>query len=277
MRIGVRAHDFGRHHPQRIAQILTGAGYNAAQIVMPKVFEGIENYRDITTEQLEEIREVFSQTDLQISVLGCYMDLSSQNEQTRMEAVENVRRCLRYAKILGAVAVASETSYAHLTEMEKSARRPIMLESIREIICCAEEEGVDFAIEPVEWHPLDSIAQVENVLDAVNYSERLKVLFDAANVITPQEIGKQDAVWLAWLNAFGDRIIALHVKDFVWDENGAYSPKVLGEGLMDYSVISRWLQNGHAALPLLREETIHEYAEDDLRFLRRMVMAGEVG
>lgn len=270
MRIGVRAHDFGRHSPKQLAQILTDAGYNAAQIVMPKVFDGIENYRDITHTQLSEIREALHEADLQISVLGCYMDLSHPDESIRMEAIENIKRCLSYAKELGAVAVASETSYEHLSKEEKRVRRQDMIDSIQRIVCCAEEECIDFAIEPVEWHPLDSIEEVQAVLRAVNYSSRLKVLFDAANVITPSEVEKQDEVWKAWLTAFGDRMIALHIKDFVWDEKGVYCPTALGAGVMDYSVISQWIQTKPDGMPLIREETIHECALEDLAYLKKL-------
>lgn len=273
MRIGVRAHDFGKHTPARLAQILKDAGYNAAQLVLPKAIEGIDNYRDITPDQLDEIRAAFDAADIQISVLGCYMDLSNPDDTARMEAIENVRLVLGYAKKLGAVTVASETSYDHLTAEEKAARTPAMLDSIKRIVHHAEEECVDFAIEPVEWHPLYKIEIVQEVLKAAGYSPRLRILFDAANVITPDAIAQQSAVWEAWLDAFGDRIVALHIKDFIWDEAGAYQPLPLGDGLMDYSIIEEWLTNGRAETPLLREETIHACKADDLAFLMKMVTA----
>ena len=41
MKIGVRAHDHGRMEIEELAKLLKAEGYQAAQLVLPKVFTGI--------------------------------------------------------------------------------------------------------------------------------------------------------------------------------------------------------------------------------------------
>lgn len=56
MKIGVRAHDFGRREIGEMAGLLHDEEYEAAQLALPKAFMGIESYDDITPEKLEQIR-----------------------------------------------------------------------------------------------------------------------------------------------------------------------------------------------------------------------------
>ena len=76
MKIGCRAHDYGKHPAQELALILHNAGYQAAQVAVPKAIEGINDYQHISPEQLETLRSGFAAHDVEISVLGCYQDLS---------------------------------------------------------------------------------------------------------------------------------------------------------------------------------------------------------
>ena len=56
MKIGVRAHDYGKMEIEKAAETLHNEGYQAAQLALPKVFAGIDSYEDITENHLERIR-----------------------------------------------------------------------------------------------------------------------------------------------------------------------------------------------------------------------------
>ena len=81
MKIGCRAHDYGKHPAQELALILHNAGYQAAQVAVPKAIEGINDYQHISPEQLETLRSGFAAHDVEISVLGCYQDLSDPDAE----------------------------------------------------------------------------------------------------------------------------------------------------------------------------------------------------
>mgnify|MGYP000667952998 CR=1 FL=1 len=44
MKIGVRAHDYGKHSIEGLASLLREEGYDGAQLALPKVFEEIDSY-----------------------------------------------------------------------------------------------------------------------------------------------------------------------------------------------------------------------------------------
>ena len=78
MKIGVRAHDYGKRDIEELAALLHDEDYNAAQLALPKAFMGIDRYEDITMGHIEKIREAFARNMVEIPVFGCYMDHSRE-------------------------------------------------------------------------------------------------------------------------------------------------------------------------------------------------------
>lgn len=240
MKIGVRAHDYGRHTAPELAALLKNEGYETVQLAIPRAIVGIESYEDITEALCEEIREAFEKQGVEIAVMGCYMDLGNPDEEVRTQAVETFKRCLRLNKILGARVVGSETAYPHLSKLEKHRWFSPMMESLKELCDEAVRHDVWMAVEPVGWHPLEDVETAADVLRELD-DDHVKIIFDPANVLErPAEVN-QGAYWKRCLETLGGYIEAVHLKDFTVDENGAYVPKLLGEGDMDYAVLKNSL------------------------------------
>ena len=87
MKIGVRAHDYGKMEIEQLAKTLHSVGYEAAQLALPKAFAGIDSYEDITLSHLDRIRNAFEKNGIEIPVFGCYMDLGNPDESVRRFAV----------------------------------------------------------------------------------------------------------------------------------------------------------------------------------------------
>ena len=83
IRIGCRAHDYGRHTPAALADTLHAHGYTAAQLAMPRGILGIDSFADITQAQLEDIRTAFDAAGVEITVLSCYQDLTAPDADAR--------------------------------------------------------------------------------------------------------------------------------------------------------------------------------------------------
>lgn len=268
MKIGVRAHDYGRHGVADYAALLKKEGYEAIQLAIPKAFTGIESYSDITEKLCEEIHEEFAKQDIEIAVLGCYMDLGNPDEEIRTQAVKTFKNCLRFNQIIGARVVGSETAYPHLSKWEKHHWFPHMMDSLKELRDEAERLDVWMAIEPVGWHPLEDAETARDVLRELD-SDHVKIIFDPANVLErPLEI-VQPAYWRRCFELLGDFIETIHLKDFTVDKDGAYVAKLLGEGDMNYSVLMEWLKT-RPDMPVLREEMNPATAAQDLAFMRWM-------
>lgn len=270
MKIGVRAHDFGRREIGEMAGLLYDEEYEAAQLALPKAFMGIESYDDITPEKLEQIRTSFEKQNIDIAVFGCYMDLGNPDENVRRYAVDTLKKSMTWAKELGAHVVGTETAYPRLNWELRQQWKPFMMDSILRVMEEAVRVDMPLAIEPVWWHPLEDLETTMEVLEKVGDAAHLRMIFDASNLLKHPETTDQDACWTRWLDAVGDVIDVLHIKDFSLERRKIYQPEALGAGVMDYTAISRWLEKQEREIYLLREEMNLLFAKEDIAFMRSL-------
>lgn len=270
MKIGVRAHDFGRREIGEMAGLLHDEEYEAAQLALPKAFMGIESYDDITPEKLEQIRTSFEKQNIDIAVFGCYMDLGNPDENVRRYAVDTLKKSMTWAKELGAHVVGTETAYPRLNWELRQQWKPFMMDSILRVMEEAVRVDMPLAIEPVWWHPLEDLETTMEVLEKVGDAAHLRMIFDASNLLKHPETTDQDACWTRWLDAVGDVIDVMHIKDFSLERRKIYQPEALGAGVMDYTAISRWLEKQEREIYLLREEMNLLFAKEDIAFMRSL-------
>lgn len=268
MKIGVRAHDYGKMEIEQLAETLHRAGYDAAQLALPKAFTGIESYEDITLSHLERIRAAFEKWKVEIPVFGCYMDLGNPDDDVRRKAVDTLKMCLAYSKEVGAKVVGTETAYPHLSREEKKIWYPHMTDSVKRAVEEAARLDVKLAIEPVYWHPLENLEAVLDVMEQIKDEAHLRMIFDASNLLEFPDTTDQKAYWKEWLENTGKYIEAMHIKDFYFDAEGAYCPTPLGSGVIDYSEIAAWLRANRPDMYLLREEMNPQIAQADIGFMR---------
>lgn len=270
MKIGVRAHDFGRREIGEMAGLLHDEEYEAAQLALPKAFMGIESYDDITPEKLEQIRTSFEKQNIDIAVFGCYMDLGNPDENVRRYAVDTLKKSMTWAKELGAHVVGTETAYPRLNWELRQQWKLFMMDSILRVMEEAVRVDMHLAIEPVWWHPLEDLETTMEVLEKVGDAAHLRMIFDASNLLKHPETTDQDACWTRWLDSVGDVIDVMHIKDFSLDRRKIYQPEALGAGVMDYTAISRWLEKQEREIYLLREEMNLLFAKEDIAFMRSL-------
>lgn len=269
MKIGVRAHDYGKMEIEELAELLEKEGYQAAQLALPKAFKGIEQYGDITLKHLERIRKAFEVHQIEIPVFGCYMDLGNPDEEIRANAVETLKMCLAYSKEVGAKVVGTETAYPRLRKEQKNIWYPCMMDSIKRVVEEAQKLDVKLAVEPVYWHPLENVEAVLDVFSQIQDSEHLRLIFDASNLLEFPEDTNQELYWSQWLDKIGGYIDVMHIKDFCLDDNRGYVPARLGEGVMEYDTIIHWLRKNKPDMYLLREEMNPQSARADIAFLKK--------
>ena len=270
MKIGVRAHDYGKRTADELARILHEEGYQAAQLALPRAIEGINGYGDITLKHLDEIRAAFDKYQVEIPVFSCYMDLGTPDRESRETAVSNIKKCLAYSKEVGAGMVGTETSYSRLTAEEKKIWYPHMLDSVKRVMDEAVRLDAKFVLEPVYWHPLENLEVVLDVIGQIKDEQHLRLIFDASNLLEFPETTDQNAYWKNWMESIGTYVDAMHIKDFCLDDKGLYQPTLLGEGVIDYSAISEWLHANRPDMYLLREGMNPETARQDMEFMRSL-------
>lgn len=270
MKIGVRAHDYGKHNIEELASLLREEGYDGAQLALPKAFKEIDSYGDIRLSHIERIRRAFEENQVEIPVMGCYMDLGNPDHSVRQYAVETLKSCLHYGKEMGAGVVGTETAYPHLSREDRAAWRPYMMDSLKRVMEEAQRIDMKLAIEPVYWHPLMDLETTLETIRAVDDPEHLRLIFDASNLLEYPESTDQDAYWNRWLASAGTYIDVMHIKDYSLGKDREYQPRQLGEGILRYKEISRWLHEQKTDMYLLREEMNPASAGADIEFMRRL-------
>ena len=252
MKIGIRAHDFGCLPPVRLAEKMAAQGVEAAQLAIPKAIAGVESYAQVTDGLLREIGAAFREHHIDIAVLGCYIEPSLPDEAARKAQLDTFRLGLRCAAELGAGCVGTETTLFSGPEQERPAAYDILRRSVDAMLNDAAKLGVTVAVEPVAAHTLNSPALAARLLQEFR-GGGLAAIFDAVNLLTPARIETQAALWDEALAAFGPDIAAVHVKDAVV-KDGALAPALLGEGVMCYDNIMRWLAQHKPGVALLGTE-----------------------
>ncbi len=270
MKIGVRAHDYGKRKIEEMAALLHDEGYGAAQLVLPKAFREIDGYEDVTPGILERVRRAFEKNGVEIPVLGCYMDLGNPDGQMREHGVKTLEKCLAWGKELGAGVVGTETAYPRLTEEEKRVWKPFMMDSIKRVMETACRVDMRLALEPVYWHPLTDLETTLEVVRMVGDEKHLRLIFDASNLLEFPESTDQDKLWSEWLAGIGAYVDVLHIKDFSLDRRQQYQPEPLGKGVIRYEAISRWLEGQKREISLIREEMNLLFVKEDLTFMRNL-------
>jgi len=275
VKVGVRAHDFGRFSSlTEQAKTIKGAGFDCVQYAPAKAITGLEHFDAITPEVLFDIGEAFAQNDVEITVLGCYIEPSLVDEAQRLDNVRIFKDNLAHAKKLGVSIVGTETTGLdiHATEGEREAAYQRLKDSVLRMAEKAEAEGVYIGIEPVAEHTLNTPALARRLLDEVN-SNKIKIIFDPVNLVLPNTIHEQDRIFAEMFTLLGNEISVMHIKDTVIEDDKKAWRKI-GEGVINYSLIFQWLRTYKPDIRLLREDVKMDSYQDDITVMKKLQQGG---
>jgi len=269
MKIGVRAHDFGRQSAESLASVIKNAGFDCVQLAPAKALDGVESFADITETVLEDIHKAFVKNDVAITVLGCYIEPSLLDDGQRLANVETFKNNLTHAKRLGVSIVGTETTGLSINTPapEREKIYQILKDSVLRMVEWAEKEEVFVGIEPVAEHTLNTPELTRRLLDEVN-SEYLKVIFDPVNLILPHTIKYQVQIFNEVFDLLGKDIVAVHVKDIVIKNNEKTWCNI-GMGEVDLPLIMGWLKQNKPDIHLLREDVKMDSYQSDRNVMAR--------
>ena len=268
MIIGMRGHDFGRLQPADLAAAIHDAGFSATQLAFAKAFpQPADAY--MTQEALSGLRETFEAQGIAIPVMGCYVSASDRDDSVRSAAKEKFARCLRASVILGAGCVGTETTHFTFDESEREAAYERLLDFTRAVAAEAESCGAFVGIEPEHYHTLNSPELTRRLLDDVN-SPNLRVILDLANLISMECIApeKQMEMLERCIACFGDKVVALHLKDGRYNAEGKWENCPLGEGIMDWANLLPRMREHFDHLCVMREGVWPGLARQERRIMQ---------
>lgn len=270
MKIGVRAHDFGRLSESELPKIIKAAGFDAVQLALTKAITGINNFNDITEHHVMKVKEEFNNNNLEINVLGCYIEPSILDNEKRLRNVEIFKKGLEHAKVLGVNIVGTETTYFDIANEDKREETyQILKDSILRMVEKAEKENVTVGIETVAEHTLNTPQLTRRLLDEVG-SDKLKVIFDPVNLILSSTAECQKEIYNDMFQLLGKDIVVVHLKDVVM-ENGIKQWRNIGDGIVNYNFIFKWLNKNKPEIRLLREHVRMDSYKKDLEAIKQLI------
>jgi len=271
MKIGVRAHDFGRHTAADLPRIIREAGFEAVQLAIPKAIEGIVAFSEIGGYLLEEIRENFAKNHLEIAVMGCYIEPSLPDKDERLAQIETFKLGLSHAAKLGVGIVGTETTHFDIdaTTSDREKAFGLLKDSMLRMADEAEKQGVCIGIEPVAEHVLNTPELTARLFYEVG-SDKLRVIFDPVNLILPRTIDSQLTIYRDLFESLGDKIAVLHMKD-TYTTGGDKAWRNIGRGQIDYLPIFAWLHRHKPETPLLREDAKMDSYKLDIEAMQSFI------
>jgi len=265
MKIGVRAHDYGKHSPADLFGAIARDGWKAVQLAFPKAIEGVGSFDDVTPEIVSETKSALDSTGISIAVLGVYVDPALVDESQRKNHTRFLYNALPHAKALEAGCVGTETSVRG-----ENADIKALYKSLEELLPEAERLGVNIGIEPVHRHTLCTPELTQQMLRDFA-SPRLKVIFDPLNLLTPDTVDTQDELWKRCIDCFGEYIVAIHMKGASreLDNNGMLADAPFESSILNHEILFPLIKPLEA--PILREGANPAEAASDIAFIRKFL------
>jgi L-ribulose-5-phosphate 3-epimerase len=280
LHIGVRAHDFGKLPAGELASRIAAHGLSCVQLALNKAIAGLNlvpGRGDLTPGLAWNVGRAFARHNVQIAVLGCYMNLSHPDASARAPLVAFFKEHLRYARDFGCGIVATESGSlnpdwsfhpANAGEEAFSLLVPRVAELVEEAQRC----GVVVGIEGAAFHVLNSPRRIRRLLDAIR-SDNLQVVFDPVNLLSPANYRDQDRILHESFDLFGDRIAVIHAKDFITDGSTFTQLPAGANGQLHYPLLLSWLLQHKPGISILLEESSDRAAAESLAYLRSCIPA----
>ena len=265
MKIGVRAHDYGKELPTKLLSSIANDGWKAVQLAFPKAIEGVDSFDDVNPEIVMETKTALSISGVTVAVLGVYVDPSLINESKRKEQTRYLLQALPQAKMLEAGCVGTETSVRG-----EDADINSLYRSLEELLPEAERLGVNIGIEPVHRHVLHTPELAQKMLRDFS-SKHLKIIFDPLNLLTPERISAQKDLWKRSIDCFGEYIVAIHMKGATGelDNNGMLKDAPFASSILDHKSLFTLMKYLNA--PILREGVTPAEAASDIAFIEKLI------
>lgn len=271
MQVGIRLHDVAPGTIEERVRTARAQGFKCAHIALAKLIDNYSTSDEALTPGLAMyLKKVFAENNLDIAVLGCYLNLATPDPVALKATVNRYKAHMRFASLLGCGVVGSETGAPNVDyHFEEACRSEeslkLFIERVRPVVEYAEKCGVIFALEPVTKHIMYSAERARRVLDEIN-SPNLQIILDPLNLIDESNVKDYRAVIKNAIEVLGRDVAVVHVKDFNL-VNGQVVSCAAGTGIMDYTDLIEFIEKDKPYIQCTLEDTVPENAEAARRFL----------
>jgi sugar phosphate isomerase/epimerase len=274
LQIGLRAHDYGKFPPEQLADIIAEYHPASIQLALAKALNPAPDPGSLSPGYARKIRKIFEARNISIAVLGCYINPIHPDPDEREKSLRSFEEHLRFARDFGCALVGTETGSLNANcsfhpDTEKEATFDLFCKSAERLIVCAEKCGSIVAIEPVAYqHTISSIEKMQKLLDRFP-SPSLGVIWDPVNLLPVTGLEEsQEQFFTRTLGALGDKIAAIHAKDFRMEGGRKKGDLPAGTGDFDWPVFLKLLMQRKIGVDILLESTQPSTVRSTIAFLK---------
>ncbi|MCR5794629.1 MAG: sugar phosphate isomerase/epimerase [Solobacterium sp.] len=280
MQLGIRLHDVNASLPsekqtlEERAKTAREEGFSCVHLAYSKVIPGYTFDNCALTEGLARYtRRVFEKQELDVAVLGCYLNLAHPDPEKLKEIQSRYYGNIRVASVLGASVVGTETgapNAQYRTDANTHSKEALetFIRGLAPVVECAEKYGVSMAIEPVWKHIVYSPERARIVLDAIA-SPNLRIIFDPVNLLCIENMDRREEIFGRTIELLKEDIAVVHLKDFVPEGNDLKSIAA-GTGMMDYRQILSFMKHSKPYIQATLENTVNENAVQSRMYLEKL-------
>ncbi|OCA89404.1 MULTISPECIES: sugar phosphate isomerase/epimerase [unclassified Bacillus (in: firmicutes)] len=272
--IGIRAHDIEHLPLEQLASVVSRKGLTSVQLALAKSFgsDFETGFGTLSPGYAHHIGNAFRKENIQIAVLGCYINMIHPNDTERIKELDRFKEHIRFARDFGCSIVGTETGNINPENVyteENFTEGPYqkVVNSVRELVSEAEKHGVIVGIEGGINHPIHTPQRMKRLLEDIN-SNNLQVIFDPVNYLTVDNYLYQEEVFKEAFELFGERIVILHAKDYIIENNRVKMVPV-GTGLLNYKAVFRYIKKNKPFINILLENTREPYINDSIAFMQK--------
>lgn len=267
LQLGLRLHDAEKLPMEELLPVIRKKGYTCAHLALSKAMKDYPcGPEALTPGYAHYLRRLFEKNEMDIAVLGNYLNLAHPDEAVIRASLEKYYSHIRFASLLGCGMVGTETGapnaeYRYCPECRSEEALALFIRNLKPVVRCAEQFGVILAIEPVARHIVYNAKRARIVLDEVG-SHNLQILFDPVNLLDLENVDHRDEVFAEAIELLGPDIAMVHFKDFVRVQEG-YGLKAVGAGTgeMDFTPIMRYIKREKPFIYGTLENTMPENAK----------------
>ena len=280
LQLGIRLHDVNDKAPEALQTLEERArkareeGFCCVHLALAKCIRGVRFDDAALTEGLAAyVRGVFRQNELDVAVLGCYLNLAHPDPETLREYQSRYYGNLRVAALSGVGMVGTETGAPNAAyKLDENTHTDealhTFMRNLEPVVARAEALGVTLAIEPVWNHIVYDADRAVQVLRSMG-SRNLRIIFDPVNLLCMENADRRDFVIGDAMDKLCDAIAMVHLKDFT-RRDGKMVSIAAGTGEMDYTEILRFLKARKPFIQATLENTSNENAVSSRLYIQNL-------
>ena len=277
MQIGIRLHDAAPLPFEDRIKAVRDQGFSCIHLALSKIPDLPADNVNLTPGYASYLKKTLDRYDMDVAVLGCYLNLAHPNPEKLSQIQERYRAHLRFASDLRCDLVGTETGapnaqYRYDKEACHSQEAlDLFVKNLRPVVADAERFGVKLGIEPVYKHIVWNGRAARYVLDQIG-SPNLRIIFDPVNLLHPDNLDRREEVLAEAMDLLKAEIDVIHLKDYRLEKDPESGEEKMtavacGLGEMDYSAVTAFASAYKPFVHATMENTRPENAEAARKFV----------